>query len=82
MATSTSQSATMAQPANIPLHSSSHEPHEASISSSKRSTVPVIAIPDRRRNSFGESMHSPCETWRPDLNRTQSWNAEDLKRAH
>jgi len=39
-----------------------------------------IRIPDGRRNSQGEILPSPTESWRPKMNRVQSWNQEDLKR--
>ncbi|KAL3427516.1 hypothetical protein PVAG01_01025 [Phlyctema vagabunda] len=35
-----------------------------------------VKIDDGRKN--GQT--SPVETWKPSLNRTQSWNQEDLKR--
>ncbi|CAG8983123.1 hypothetical protein HYALB_00004566 [Hymenoscyphus albidus] len=44
------------------------------------SSPPSIAIPDRRRNSIGEHLHSPNETWRPSATRRQSWDREALKR--
>jgi len=41
-----------------------------------------IKIPDGRRNSQGEMIPSPVESWKPNLQRRQSWNREDLKREH
>jgi len=39
-----------------------------------------LHVIDGRRNSVGEAV--PCETdnWRPNLDRKQSWNQQDLKR--
>jgi len=37
-------------------------------------------MPDGRRNSHGEVLPSPIESWRPDIKRKQSWKQEDLKR--
>lgn len=45
------------------------EPHNA-----------TIHIPDGRKNSVGELLPSPTESWKPNFQRTQSWNQEDLKR--
>ncbi|TAQ89936.1 hypothetical protein B7494_g1715 [Chlorociboria aeruginascens] len=39
-----------------------------------------VRIPDGRKNSQGEILKSPAETWRPDFKRKQSWNQQDLKR--
>lgn len=39
-------------------------------------------MPDGRRNSSGEGIPSPIESWKPDFTRRQSWNREDLKREH
>ncbi len=39
-----------------------------------------IKIKDGRRNSEGEVLESPTGTWQPRINRTQSWNREDMKR--
>ena len=41
-----------------------------------------IKAPDGRRNSQGEEIPSPVETWKPNFTRKQSWNPEDLKREH
>jgi hypothetical protein len=35
---------------------------------------------DGRRNSQGEVLSSPIESWKPDLKRRQSFKQEDLKR--
>jgi len=43
-------------------------------------TSPTVKIPDGRRTSTGEAITSPTETWRPNYERKQSWNQEDLKR--
>ncbi|KAI9651208.1 hypothetical protein NHQ30_001246 [Ciborinia camelliae] len=45
-------------------------------------TSTEVSIPDGRRNSQGEALHSPIETWKPNLVRNQSWNQQDLKRLH
>jgi len=58
--------------ATLPIHSTSSNP-----------TPLDVQIPDGRRNSQGEVLHSPIETWKPNLLvRNQSWNHQDLKRQH
>jgi hypothetical protein len=50
------------------------------------STLPIhstptnISIPDGRRNSKGEELASPTQTWRPNPARTQSWDRQAYKR--
>lgn len=39
-----------------------------------------VSIPDGRRNSVGQELPSPVETWKPNLARNQSWNQQDQKR--
>jgi len=39
-----------------------------------------VKIPDGRKDSTGEPLASPTETWRPTFERKQSWNPQDLKR--
>ncbi|KAG0649321.1 hypothetical protein D0Z07_4364 [Hyphodiscus hymeniophilus] len=39
-------------------------------------------VPDGRKNSVGEMLPSPVETWKPNFARRQSWKFEDLKREH
>ena len=51
--------------------------------SSSTETKPTeIRIPDGRKNSVGEALPSPVETWKPNFARRQSWKFEDLKREH
>lgn len=71
MATSTTSSHTPNQP-----------PNTTTTSPAKAKSKPdhAISIPDGRRNSEGETIPSPNETWCPNLNRQQSWDREDLKR--
>ena len=70
---STAVDSTTMNKSGIPFHPSS--------SPQSTTTKPTpIKIPDGRRNSHGEVLGSPTETWRPKLDRTQSWNREDLKR--
>jgi hypothetical protein len=64
--------------AGIPFHSTSHNFTDAQAHADAH-TEP-IRIPDGRRNSQGEILASPAESWRPKMNRVQSWNQEDLKR--
>ncbi|TVY89160.1 hypothetical protein LAWI1_G007625 [Lachnellula willkommii] len=59
----------------------SHDiPTQHPSSDTSPSTLPPVSIPDGRRNSQGEVLKSPTETWKPNMARTQSWNQEDLKR--
>ncbi|KAM3085107.1 hypothetical protein ACMFMG_003539 [Clarireedia jacksonii] len=39
-----------------------------------------IKIKDGRRNSKGEELASPTQTWRPNPARTQSWDHQAYKR--
>ncbi|PQE31905.1 hypothetical protein CJF32_00008849 [Rutstroemia sp. NJR-2017a WRK4] len=50
----------------LPIHSSSNPTN--------------ITIPDGRRNSKGEELASPTQTWRPNPARTQSWDRQAYKR--
>jgi len=80
---------TSTKPQDIP-YTSSPEKEQPPTTGSEHSTIePLsISIPGGRRNSQGEIRHnsmgeilqSPTDTWQPNLNRTQSWNQEDLKR--
>jgi len=65
------------KPQDVPLHLSSNQ---KPASGTEHSPLPPISIPDGRRNSQGEILKSPTETWKPNMARTQSWNQEDLKR--
>jgi hypothetical protein len=65
--------------AGVPFHSTSHNYAEAQQTSSSPTS---IKIPDGRRNSQGEMIPSPVESWKPNFARRQSWNREDLKREH
>lgn len=68
----------------IPFRSTSHN----YINAQKESPTTVhteeysqpMKIPDGRRNSVGENLPSPTESWTPTFTRNQSWNREDLKR--
>lgn len=63
----------------FPIRSAS----SSSISSSFKCTNLECSMPDGRRNSQGESLRSPIETWTPNLLlRRQTWNHQDLKRLH
>ncbi|KAG4026224.1 hypothetical protein MFRU_043g00280 [Monilinia fructicola] len=74
----------------LPIHPSSPSSttHSQATESSSTTTHPQsskieVPIPDGRRNSLGEPLHSPLETWTPNLlKRNQSWNHQDLKRLH
>jgi len=63
--------------AGIPFHPTST--NYADAKENANSAEPT-RIPDGRRNSKGEILSSPTESWRPKMNRVQSWNQEDLKR--
>jgi hypothetical protein len=63
--------------AGIPFHPTSNNYVAAEAAAN---ATPPIRIPDGRRNSQGEILSSPTETWKPKMNRVQSWNQEDLKR--
>jgi hypothetical protein len=86
METSTSSAASpsaangVVNKAGIPFHPTSSNYQSAQSEASDHSTP--IKIPDGRRNSQGEILPSPTESWKPNLQRTQSWNAEDLKRVY
>jgi len=76
-ATSGSPNAPSSTRAGIPFHPTSTNYIDAQ--SQPIQTQP-IRIPDGRRNSLGEVLPSPTESWKPKMNRVQSWNQEDLKR--
>ncbi|PQE14283.1 hypothetical protein CJF31_00006838 [Rutstroemia sp. NJR-2017a BVV2] len=57
----------MASTTPLPIHSTSTNPTN-------------ITIPDGRRNSKGEELASPTQTWRPNPARTQSWDLQAYKR--
>ncbi|KUJ17050.1 uncharacterized protein LY89DRAFT_70463 [Mollisia scopiformis] len=80
MASTTPSTTTQPTPLNTTLTS---DP------TSSTSTEPISISPttnteqhrtDGRRNSFGEILPSPTESWKPTFNRVQSWNREDRKR--
>jgi len=50
------------------------------MSTIKEHSITTVKIPDGRRNSKGDVVVSPTETWRPNIERKQSWCQEDLKR--
>lgn len=58
---------------SLPIHSSS------TTTSTSRSTT-SSSLKDGRKNSGGEELASPVESWKPNLNRQQSWNQQDMKR--
>jgi len=64
--------------AGIPFHPISSNYIDAQAAA--HAAIAPIRIPDGRRNSQGEILPSPTESWRPKMNRVQSWNQEDLKR--
>jgi hypothetical protein len=39
-----------------------------------------VKIPDGRRNSQGEVIASPTESWKPNFGRKQSWDPQEYKR--
>jgi len=55
---------------------------QTSSSSSNDFKPSQIKMPDGRKNSVGENLPSPVETWKPNFARRQSWKMEDLKREH
>jgi hypothetical protein len=63
--------------AGVPFHPTSSNYANAQ---AHANTAEQIHIPDGRRNSQGEVLPSPTESWKPKMNRVQSWNQEDLKR--
>ncbi|TGO44733.1 hypothetical protein BCON_0470g00060 [Botryotinia convoluta] len=64
--------------ASLPHHS---KPTSDSTASHLAEIIEV-SIPDGRRNSGGETLPSSVETWKPNLDRRQSWNHQDLKRLY
>jgi hypothetical protein len=62
----------------VPFNNTSHN-YDAAEAGHKPA---AIKIPDGRRNSMGEKLPSPVETWKPNFARRQSWKMEDLKREH
>ncbi|TEY59791.1 hypothetical protein BOTCAL_0186g00120 [Botryotinia calthae] len=64
--------------ASLPHHSKSTSDSTAS----HLAEIMEVSIPDGRRNSGGEALPSSAETWKPNLDRRQSWNHQDLKRLH
>jgi len=66
--------------AGIPFHPTSTNYVDAQSAPTNTNATQPIRIPDGRRNSLGEILSSPTESWKPKMNRVQSWNQEDLKR--
>lgn len=64
----------------VPIRGTSHNYVNAQLESQNSPTSPTVVIPDGRRNSRGQAIQSPTETWKPNFGRKQSWNQEDLKR--
>jgi hypothetical protein len=62
----------------VPFGSTTH--NYANAQAHADAQAQTIRIPDGRRNSQGEILPSPTESWKPKMNRVQSWNQEDLKR--
>ena len=75
---------------NLPIHptTASSQNYETAAAESQTSAATehagetAVRIPDRRRNSQGEIIPSPTETWKPNVARSQSWNQEDMKRLY
>jgi hypothetical protein len=69
---------------NLPTHrtSSSNYVDTQTAKAEQDKLISSVKIPDGRRNSMGETLPSPTETWKPNLARNQSWNQEDLKRKY
>jgi hypothetical protein len=75
---------------NLPIHlpTASSQNYETAAAKSQISAATeharktAVRIPDGRRNSQGEIIPSPTETWKPNFSRTQSWNPEDMKRQY
>ncbi|KAL2061879.1 hypothetical protein VTL71DRAFT_7257 [Oculimacula yallundae] len=74
---------------DLPIHASSNTSSEHKTYTSEHKTYTSISsgthenhvsIPDGRRNSQGDVLHSPTENWKPNFKRVQSFNREDLKR--
>ena len=74
--TSATTQSTSVQPSDLPFRNT------ATQESSDTFAPMQIKVPDGRRNSQGEKIPSPVETWKPNFARRQSWNREDLKREH
>ncbi|RFU30562.1 hypothetical protein B7463_g5767, partial [Scytalidium lignicola] len=60
-------------------------PQSSNTTSAKPSTTTTrlpktIEIPDGRKMVDGDKVPSPTATWRPSVDRQQSWNQEDQKR--
>ncbi|CZT00599.1 uncharacterized protein RAG0_10447 [Rhynchosporium agropyri] len=67
---------------DLPIHSSSNTQTETKTCTpiSPGSDIQHVSIPDGRRNSQGEALHSPTENWKPNFKRVQSFKFDDLKR--
>ena len=70
MATTTTHD-TATKTHDLPLHQPGSQPY---------TSTETPKISDGRRNSQGEVIPSPTESWKPNFARKQSWNQEDLKR--
>ena len=77
----TTQSSKSSDHPDVPFRGTSHN-HAATQYNSDAPQPATIKIPDGRRNSLGEKIPSPVETWKPNFERRQSWKMEDLKREH
>jgi hypothetical protein len=85
-------STSLTQPNQI--NSTLHQPspithHQSNMASTTSTPLPIhststnptkITIPDGRRNSKGEELPSPTQTWKPNFARTQSWDPQAYKR--
>lgn len=86
MATTTNPSTSSKSPdrPGVPLRSTSQNYINAQRNGEAEAAagqkVQQIKIPDGRKNSTGEAVVSPTETWRPNFTRKQSWCQQDLKR--
>jgi hypothetical protein len=64
------------------IHFAGHSLNTAMGSSTSTGTDSHNSSPliDGRRNSHGDILASPIDSWKPDFKRTQSFKQEDLKR--
>ena len=62
------------------INAQQNSPTSPKTSKAEEFRTQAVRIPDGRRNSLGEIIPSPTESWKPNFQRTQSWCQEDLKR--
>ncbi|KAJ5052278.1 uncharacterized protein L3040_002032 [Drepanopeziza brunnea f. sp. 'multigermtubi'] len=82
--TSTSTSEHSASTTNTISTTSPLPSNSDSTSNLPKTEAKTAAAPppeDGRRNSQGQALPSPMETWKPSFARVQSWNREEFKRS-